>query len=115
MGYCVCERTTKLIESYTRYDHIDHDPTTHVEIEVEDKPDRKTKRWDGAFGFRDATAQELAAAATVKTAKEEAEFNFEGVLLTIAKAFHNHENRIRKTEGKAPVTLRQVIKKLRQL
>jgi hypothetical protein len=37
------------------------------------------------------------------------------VLLIIAKAFHNHENRIRALEGSPAVTLRQVIAALRAL
>lgn len=37
------------------------------------------------------------------------------VLLVIAKAFHNHENRIRALESLPPVTLRQVIASLKTL
>lgn len=37
------------------------------------------------------------------------------VLLIIAKAFHNHENRIRALEGDPAVTLRQVIAALKAL
>jgi len=46
---------------------------------------------------------------------EEDSMAFPNVLLTIAKALHNHENRLRMQEGKPSVTLRQVIKFLRTL
>jgi len=39
----------------------------------------------------------------------------DSVLLLIAKALHNHENRIRALEGKGPVTLKQVISAIRKL
>ena len=47
--------------------------------------------------------------------KEEDNFNFKDVMITIAKAFHNHENRLRALEGKSSVTLKQVVKALRAL
>ena len=51
----------------------------------------------------------------VEAEKEEDNFSFDGVMVTIAKAFHNHENRIRTWEGKSSVTLKQVVKALRAL
>jgi len=61
--------------------------------------------------WREKTRAELDA----ETDKEEAEMAFPDVLITVAKGFHNHENRIRALEGKPPVTLKQVIKALRKL
>ena len=46
---------------------------------------------------------------------QEDEMAFPDVLKTIAKALHNHENRIRAIEGSPAVTLRQVVKALREL
>ncbi len=46
---------------------------------------------------------------------EEDNFNWDGIMQTIAKAFHNHENRLRALEGKQPINLRQVVKALRKL
>jgi len=51
----------------------------------------------------------------VQEQEREDNFTFDGVMLTIAKAFLNHENRIRSLEGKQPVTLKQLIKALRAL
>ncbi len=51
----------------------------------------------------------------IESQAEEDNFNFPDVMKTIAKAFHNHENRIRALEGKQSVTKRQVIKALRKL
>jgi len=42
-------------------------------------------------------------------------FTFDGVMLVIAKAFHNHENRVRALEGKSSLTLKQVVAALRKL
>ena len=43
------------------------------------------------------------------------EFSADRLKLIIAKALHNHENRIRTLEGKPSVTLQQVIDALRKL
>jgi hypothetical protein len=43
------------------------------------------------------------------------DFNADRLKLIIAKALHNHENRIRALEGKPSVTLQQVIDALRKL
>ena len=51
----------------------------------------------------------------VENQKREDNFDFDGVMVTIAKAFHNHENRIRALEGESSVTLKQVVKALRAL
>ncbi len=65
------------------------------------------------------TEQELIdaepAAILVQQDREAAEFDFEGVLLVIAKAFHNINNRVRVIEGKSEWTLSRTIKELRQL
>lgn len=42
-------------------------------------------------------------------------FNFTDVMKTIAKALHNHENRLRALEGKPDITLRQVVSAIRKL
>jgi hypothetical protein len=47
--------------------------------------------------------------------RQEMEFNFPGVMLVIAKAFHKHENEIRALNSQPSVTLQQVIKGLRAL
>lgn len=73
MGYCVCEKSTGLIEDYAKWDKIDHDPSTHIQLVVAVKPDRATQRWDGDLGFRATTTQELAdATAAENTAKASA-------------------------------------------
>lgn len=46
---------------------------------------------------------------------EEDNMEFPNVLVTIAKGLHNHENRIRVLEGRASVTLRQLVSALREL
>jgi hypothetical protein len=56
-----------------------------------------------------------AADAAAQEASELANFNHEGVLLTIAKGFHELENRVRVLEGRPAVTLQQVIQALKAL
>ena len=51
----------------------------------------------------------------VEAQKEEDNFNFPDVMITIAKALHYQQNQIRALEGKQPITLKQVVKALRQL
>jgi len=46
---------------------------------------------------------------------EEDNFSFPGVMVTIAKALHNHENRIRALEGRPEITLGQTIRAIRAL
>lgn len=67
--------------------------------------------WGGGTELRTRTQDELDG---LEQEKEDS-MAFDNVLITIAKALHNHENRIRELEGKQPVTLRQLIKALRQL
>jgi len=45
----------------------------------------------------------------------EREFDADDFRRIVAKALHNHENRIRTLEGNPPVTLKQVINALRKL
>lgn len=47
--------------------------------------------------------------------RKEDNFTFDGVMLVIAKALHNHENRLRALEGRQEVTLKQLIQALRLL
>jgi len=47
--------------------------------------------------------------------EREDNFTFDNVMITIAKAFHNHENRLRDLESKPHITLKQLVTALRQL
>lgn len=69
MGYCICEKSTGLIESYSKWDQLNYDSLTHDQVEVDEKPDKESQRWDGV-GFRSATAQEMADTASAKKDKE---------------------------------------------
>lgn len=60
MPKCLFERATGLYSGGTRYDDVPHDPATQVQVELQNFPDRRAERWDGATGVRPATAQELA-------------------------------------------------------
>ena len=60
------------------------------------------------------TAEEQQRKLTEEQERED-NFTFDGVMLVIAKAFLNHENRLRALENKPEVTLKQLIKALRQL
>ena len=60
MVRCLFERSSGLYESGTRFDDIEHDPATHIQLDLPDYPDRRTERWDGLTSIRQATAQELA-------------------------------------------------------
>jgi len=62
----------------------------------------------------DRVEAELEQRAAEQQASEDT-FSFDGVMLTIAKALHNHENRLRVLEGKGSLTLKQVVKALRSL
>ena len=61
---CLFERASGLFESGTSFDDIPHDPVTHIQLTLDDYPDRRTERWDGVEppggGTRPATAQEIA-------------------------------------------------------
>ncbi len=69
MGYCICEKSTGLIESYSKWDQLNFNSLTHDQVEVDEKPDKETQRWDGAE-FRAATAQEMADTASARKDKE---------------------------------------------
>ena len=64
-------------------------------------------------------AQKRTAEEIVRKQQEDQErednFTFDGVMLVIAKALHNHENRLRALEGRQEVTLKQLIQALRLL
>jgi hypothetical protein len=65
----------------------------------------------------EAIARQTQAAAdeVIRAQIEEDNFTHEGVMLTIAKGFHDHENRIRVLESRPTVTLQQVITALKAL
>lgn len=66
----------------------------------------------------DDVAAEVAQHDAEEAARQQARednFNFNGVMLTIAKGFLNHENRIRDLEGSPHITLKQLITALRNL
>jgi hypothetical protein len=50
-----------------------------------------------------------------ETDAQDSSFDFPGVLVTILKALHNHEVRIRTIEGRESRTLREVARMLRNL
>ncbi len=56
---CVFERSSGLYTDGSSHDDMDHNPITHIQLTLPEYPDRRTQRWDGADGVRDATAQEL--------------------------------------------------------
>ena len=93
-------------------------PVADASVECAVRPTGKvlTDNWqddpmNAAVCWRDKTPAEVAAEVQV----EEDAMLFPDVLKVLAKALHNHENRIRALEGKNPITLRQVIKALRNL
>jgi hypothetical protein len=67
------------------------------------------------MGIKPITQADVDAFNVAQTDKEEADLSFDGALSTIAKAFHNINNRLRTLEGKTPWTFKQTIKALRKL
>ena len=65
MGYCICEKSSGLIESYSKWDQLNHNSSTHVQVVVDEKPDKEMQRWNGV-AFRPATTQELSDSDSIK-------------------------------------------------
>lgn len=59
MTKCLFRRNDGVFVGGSHWDDIEHNPATHIQVELPENPDARTKRWDGAQGVRDATAQEL--------------------------------------------------------
>jgi len=95
------------------YDATDFVATGSIEVDI--RPDNYVLKsgWesDPMNVWRPKNQTELDA----EVQAEEDSMDFPNVLITIAKGFHNHENRIRSLAGKTSITLRQVIKAIRKL
>ena len=62
MGKAIFAKATSLYaDTYVREGDLSFDPASHVEIQVNDIPDKRSDRWDGAIGIRTATTAELVA------------------------------------------------------
>ena len=56
----LCNKTTKKIEGFTKWDNIEHDLATHIVLDVDYVPDMETERLnDNEDGVRSATQAEL--------------------------------------------------------
>jgi len=82
----LCNKATKKIESFSRWDDIDHNPTTHIQLFVSLMPDMNNERLnDTEDGLRPATQGELNIAIDAeKDTQIEAEFT--PALIAVLKA-----------------------------
>lgn len=106
---CLFDKSTALLYVASARDvDIPHDDAIHVQVELNEFPDPRTQRWDGATGIRAATAQEVddwddAEADTAITGQ----FENNKLRRLVFEIEFDQENRIRVLEGKSVVTKTQ--------
>lgn len=109
MPKCLFERASAKFLGGTMYDDLPHNPATHIQLQLDEYPDKRLHRWDGAVGIRDATAQELADEdAAILDA--EATTNVNGLTRKdrlIFEVLFDHESRIRVLASQPAITKNQ--------
>ena len=108
---CLCNLTTKKIETYIRNGDIDFNPVTHVVLDVTTEPDLETDRLnDDNNGLRPATSQELTSDGENKKdilISQELELNNLNINKAIALTVLDEINLLRVNAGLQERTVRQ--------
>jgi len=106
----LCNKTTKKIEAFSRWDDIEHNTNTHVLIIVDHVPDFKTERLnDIENDIRPVTQAELDADADAeKDAQSDIETSIGGADRALALVFFAEINLLRVEAGLPERTLAQL-------